>query len=248
MRILGPPFKFQVPSQPQTAQIPTHLRVLPPKFLYFVTPPPLPRLFSFVCIFIKNQLNQSEDAIYCHHSSINLLTCPMRFILLTYQVKHTGYPQKYIEAFSILFMQQHFGRHHCIIHFLIMVVHRRGSKGGQNFPFKIKLSTAPLFLFFLFLFSFIYIDCRKLNLQSIYQRFKSHNNNFTIKDQKLWWGHSVEVGVLPKIKNKLRTYSASIELPGNIYFRTDFTYEMATTLHTSLNYTEEKAKQMGATG
>ena len=61
-------------------------------------------------------------------------------------------------------------------------------------------------------------------------------------------GHSVEVGILPKIKNKLRTYSASIELPGNIYFRTDFTYEMATTLYTSLNYTEEKAKQMGATG
>ena len=89
-----------------------------------------------------------------------------------------------------------------------------------------KLSTAPLFFFFWF--SFIYIDCRKLNLQSIHQRFKPHNSDFTVKSQKIetFGGHSVEAGILPKIKNILRAYSASLELPRNIYFHTNFTYEM----------------------
>ena len=41
----------------------------------------------------------------------------------------------------------------------------------------------------------------------------------------------------------LRTYTASLELPRNIYFRIDFTYEMKAILYTSLNYIEEKAKQ-----
>ena len=42
-----------------------------------------PCLCVFVFMFVKNQLNQSEDKIYCHNLLITLLTCPMHFIFLT---------------------------------------------------------------------------------------------------------------------------------------------------------------------
>ena len=61
---------------------PPHLRVPPLKFLYFVSSPSV--CVFFVCMFLKNQLSQSEDEIYCHNSSITLLVSPIRFILLTH--------------------------------------------------------------------------------------------------------------------------------------------------------------------
>ena len=38
-------------------------------------------LYLCVCMFVKNQLNQSKDKIYCYNSSIKLLTCPMHFFV-----------------------------------------------------------------------------------------------------------------------------------------------------------------------
>ena len=38
-------------------------------------------VYLCVCMFVKNQLNQSKDKIYCYNSSIKLLTCPMHFFV-----------------------------------------------------------------------------------------------------------------------------------------------------------------------
>ena len=46
-------------------------------------------LFLFAC-----KSNKSEVEIYCHNSSITLLTCPTCFILLAHYAMYTEYPQK----------------------------------------------------------------------------------------------------------------------------------------------------------
>ena len=46
-----------------------------PSSFYILPAPRLP-VFLFVCMFAKNQINQSEDEIYCHNSWITLLIIP----------------------------------------------------------------------------------------------------------------------------------------------------------------------------
>ena len=82
-------------------------------FSYFSNESPIPQIsifyhspiyvFLFICIFVKIKLNQSDDRISCHNSLITLLNCHMCFTLLTYQTLYTGYPQKYLQPFRILY-------------------------------------------------------------------------------------------------------------------------------------------------
>ena len=51
-----------------------------PQIFLLSAPHPLPICVFFM--FVKSQLNQSENKIYRHNSSITLLTFPMSFILL----------------------------------------------------------------------------------------------------------------------------------------------------------------------
>ena len=72
-----------------------------PSSFYILPAPRLP-VFLFVCMFVKNQINQSEDEIYCHNSWITLLIYPRHFLLLTHSALYTGYP--HLQRFRILFM------------------------------------------------------------------------------------------------------------------------------------------------
>ena len=90
-------------------------------------------------MIVKNQLNQSENEIYCHNSSVNLPTCPMRFILLTHYTIYTGYPQKSLHPIPYSFLVEVlWEKHHCIIHFATMAVHSlegaRSELPFQNYP------------------------------------------------------------------------------------------------------------------
>ena len=62
---------------------PPHLRV-PPLLSYYILSAPRLCMCFFVFMFLKNQLSQSEDKIYCHNSSVTLLASPIHFILLTH--------------------------------------------------------------------------------------------------------------------------------------------------------------------
>ena len=152
----------------------------------------------------------------------------MRFILLTHSTTYTRYPQKYLQPFHI-FMQWYFGRHHSIINFVTMVVH--SAEWGESPLFKIKHSFCKQPLSIL-----IPTPLKKnINWATAWVRDKwvFKTDRLQMTNDTLW----------NQIKNILRTYSASLELPRNIYLRTDFTYPMRAIPCTSLNYTEEKAKR-----
>ena len=49
-------------------------------------------------------IHHHQYKIYFRNTSVVLLTCPMRFMLLTHYAICTGDPQKYLQPFHILFM------------------------------------------------------------------------------------------------------------------------------------------------
>ena len=77
---------LRLPSTTNCLGPPPQMIVPHPSNFYILSASPLHLCVFIVCMFVKNQLNQSEEEIYCHISLITLLACRLCFILLTHRI------------------------------------------------------------------------------------------------------------------------------------------------------------------
>ena len=93
---------LRLPSTTNCLGPPPQMIVPYPSNFYILSASPLHLCVFVVCMFFKNQLNQSEEEIYCHILLITLLVCRLSFILLTHRISIKKIPSTLLYSFYVV--------------------------------------------------------------------------------------------------------------------------------------------------